>query len=56
MDYQHVEGGHHCRIEDPIKQFNKFVNKWGFPPSGPGYYEIINKMILPHAKAWGIKA
>ena len=46
MDYLHVEGGHHCRIEDPIKQFNKFVNKWGFPPSGPRYYEIINKMMI----------
>ena len=46
VDYQHVEGGHHCRIEIPAEQYKKFLDKWGFPPSGNKYYEIINKVIV----------
>ena len=46
VNYIHVEGGHHSRIENPAEQYKKFVDKWGFPPSLSEYYEIINKAII----------
>ena len=46
IDYLHMEGGHHSRVEVPSEQYKKFVDKWGFPPSGSKYYEIINKVII----------
>jgi len=46
IDWFHVEGGHHCRIEVPREQYNKFVNKWGFAPEGPEWHAIVDKATV----------
>ncbi len=46
IDYIHMEGGHHSRVEIPAEQYKTFVDKWGFPPSESEYYKIINKSII----------
>ena len=46
IEYLHMEGGHHSRVESPSKQYKTFIDKWGFPPSGPEYYEIISKGVI----------
>lgn len=44
-DWLHIEGGHHCRIENPREQYNKFVNKWGFAPEGPEWHAIVDQGV-----------
>ena len=46
IDFMHIEGGHHCRIENPSEQFKKFVDKWGFAPEGQEWHKIIDKGVV----------
>ncbi len=46
IDFMHIEGGHHCRIETPSEQLKKFVNKWGFAPEGSEWHDIVDKGVI----------
>ena len=46
IDFMHIEGGHHSRIENPAEQLKKFVDKWGFAPEGPEWHDIVDKGVV----------
>jgi len=46
IDYFHVEGGHHSRIETPGEQAKRFVDKWGFAPEGSEWHAIVGKIVI----------